>query len=84
MSMMILGYERSNFTTKDDTKITGYSVYVSREIDPERGEGNAVERVYLTDKKLSASNVDLEGSVGREIVIYYNRYGKPERIVLGA
>ena len=46
MSMMILGYERSNFTTKDDTKITGYSVYVSREIDPERGEGTAAERIY--------------------------------------
>ena len=28
MSMMIMGYERSNFTTKDGTKVTGYNVYV--------------------------------------------------------
>lgn len=84
MSMMIMGYERSNFTTKDGTKVTGYNVYVSREIDPERGEGTAAERIYLTDGKLNANNVDLAGSIGQDVIIYYNRYGKPERIVLGS
>ena len=79
--MVIIGFERSDFTTSDNNEIKGYNVYLSREIAPDRGQGNAVEKVYLTDRKLDLNHIDLNDLFEAEVHIYYNRYGKVERIV---
>ena len=79
--MIIVGYERSNFRANDGTEITGYNIYVSREIAPDRGEGDAVDKVYMTDRKLENNNVNVENIYGKEVTLYYNRYGKVERII---
>lgn len=80
--MTIVGVERANFRTKEGADITGYNIYISRPIAPDRGNGDAVERVYMTDRKLEANGIDISKMVGEKVMIYYNRFGKAERIML--
>lgn len=79
----LIGYERSDFAVKETgTAITGYNVYLARCIVSDRGKGQAVERVYLTDAKLAANDFDPSGALGKDVSVYYNRWGKVERICL--
>ena len=77
----MIGYRRSDFTTKDKTKVTGYNVYIATESDPHNGAGVMAERQYLSDAKIARENLDLEKLLGREIKVYYNRFGKIDSIV---
>lgn len=79
--MTIIGYERADFSTKDGTKVTGVHVYVGRPAAPTLGEGSVVERVYVSDRKIEACGLDLSKAIGKEVQIYYNRYGKVASIV---
>jgi len=78
----MIGYRRADFATKDGTEIKGYNVYIATEIDPRNGAGVMVERMYLSDAKIAREHIDLEKIIGREIRVYYNRYGKIDSIVL--
>ena len=80
--MKMIGYRRADFTTTDKIEITGYNVYIATEIDPRNGAGDMVERMYLSDAKIAREHIDLEKIIGREIRVYYNRYGKIDSIVL--
>ncbi len=81
--MKIVGFERSDFTVKESgDRITGFNVYIGRQIVADRGRGQAVDRIYLSDRKISESNIHLEELQGKEVVISYNRYGKVQTIVL--
>mgnify|MGYP003275104834 CR=1 FL=1 len=81
--MEVIGIVRSNFTLQATGKeITGCNLYLARPIDPKLGHGVAVDRVYMTDAKLEANGIDLETIVGREVVVYYNRYGKVASMVV--
>ena len=80
--MKIIGYKRTNFKTKDGAEITGFNVYVENEINPEHGKGVQVDRMYLSDNKLARESINLEVMLNKEVKIYYNRYGKPDSIVL--
>lgn len=80
--MKIIGYKRTNFKTKDGAEITGFNVYVENEINPEHGKGVQVDRIYLSDNKLARESINLEELLNKEVKIYYNRYGKPDSIVL--
>ena len=80
--MKIIGYKRTNFKTKDGAEITGFNVYVENEINPEHGKGVQVDRMYLSDNKLARESINLEVLLNKEVKIYYNRYGKPDSIVL--
>lgn len=80
--MKIIGYKRTNFKTKDGAEITGFNVYVENEINPEHGKGVQVDRIYLSDNKLAKEAINLDGLLDKEVKIYYNRYGKPDSIVL--
>lgn len=79
--MRIIGYRKSDFTTKDGVAVTGYSVYIATEIDPRRGAGVSVERQYLSDAKLAKEGIDLASLMDREVKVYYNRYGRVDSIV---
>lgn len=79
--MKVVGYARSNFMAKDSgNEITGYNIYITSPINPTTGKGVSCDRIYLTDAKLAASNVDIAGIIGREVTVYFNRYGKPMSI----
>lgn len=80
--MKIIGYKRADFKTKEGSKITGFNVYVENEIDPQHGKGVQVDRIYLSDNKLARESINLEELLNKEVKIYYNRYGKPDSIVL--
>lgn len=80
--MKLIGYRKSDFTTKDGLPVTGYNVYIATEIDPRRGGGVSVERDYLSDAKLSRENLKLDELLGHDIKVYYNRYGKIDSIVV--
>lgn len=80
--MKIIGYKRADFKTKDGAKVTGFNVYVENEIDPQHGKGVQVDRIYLSDNKLARESISLEELLNKEVKIYYNRYGKPDSIVL--
>lgn len=79
--MKLIGFYRNDFDVKEGQHITGYNVYVATEIDPRRGKGVSVERVYLSDAKLARGGIELEKLLDHQIKVYYNRYGKVENIV---
>lgn len=79
--MKIIGYKRTDFKAKDGTKITGYNVFVENEINPQQGKGVQVERIYLSDNKLTRESINLDAMLNKEVKIYYNRFGKPDSII---
>lgn len=83
--MTVIGYERSDFVAKETgAEVKGVQLYLARAIVPDKGKGNAVDRVYLTDAKLAANHFDPAGAIGKNVALYYNRWGKVERISLEA
>ena len=81
--MKLSGFERNDFRVRDTGEvITGYNVFVSRPISTERGRGQATERVYISDRRIEENRIKLEEMIGKEILINYNKYGKPQTIVL--
>lgn len=77
----LIGFERSDFTASDGKEIKGYNVWLARTIDPARGKGSAVDRFYMTEEKIAAAGMDLAALLNKDAEVYYNRYGKLERIV---
>lgn len=80
--MKVVGVERSDFSTADGKAITGCNVYIARDIAANKGKGQAVERIYLSDAKVEKMGIDLMATVGKEIQPYYNRFGKVDQLVL--
>lgn len=80
--MKIIGYRKADFKTKDGVEVTGYNAYIATEIDPRFGAGVAVERVYLSDAKIAREKIDLAKLMGKDIKVYYNRYGKVDSIAV--
>lgn len=81
--MKVTGFERSDFTLKDTgERVTGFNVYLSRTISSDRGRGQAVERVYMSDRKLTEQNINLEALHGKDVIVSYSRYGKVQNITL--
>lgn len=78
----IVGFARADFTTKDGTEITGYSVYIEEPVTGNDCSGVKTDRFFLTDNKVKKMNVDLYALVDKEVNILYNRYGKPEQITV--
>lgn len=78
----LVGYERSNFVTKDGKEITGCNLYIAQKINPKDGNGMRVDRVYLTDAKIESSSLNLKDALNQEINISYNKWGKVAAIFL--
>jgi hypothetical protein len=80
----IVGFRRHDFVSPSDpqTTITGYQVYIANPIAPNKGDGLAVERVYLSDARLARMGVDLLSILNRPVRVYYTRQGKVDAILL--
>lgn len=76
--MKLIGYKESNFRPDKakDEEIKGYMIYIETEIDPRRGKGVEVDRQYLSQNKINNEGISLANLYGKEIKVYYNRYGK--------
>ena len=79
--MELVGFERSDFTTKDGNLITGNNVYITNDIAPSKGQGLSCERYYISDAKAKKANIDLEALIGQQVKVYFNKYHKVETIV---
>ena len=78
--MKIIGYERSDFRTQDGTEVKGCNVYIARQIQEKNGKGQAAERLYVSDNKADKMGIDLAALVGKEVSVFYNRFGRIEMI----
>lgn len=79
--MTLVGYERSDFVTKDGVHIEGCNVYLGVPIKPDRGDGLRVERAYLTDRKAEMYDIDLPSLQGKEVEAMWTRQGKLQCLV---
>lgn len=77
--MEIIGYKRADFTTKDGAEIKGITVYYSDPIN-NGGKGLKADKFFLSDNKLVNMGIDIDELVGKKVVIYYNKWQKPESI----
>ena len=75
--MKVIGTKASSFKGQDGQTIRGINIYVTYPLT--NGEGEACERLYMTDTKLEQSGY--KPKVGDNITVAYNRYGKPALIV---
>lgn len=73
--MKIVGYRKSDFTTKDGTFISGYNIF-TEEVIADGGVGVQTDKYYLSDAKIKSFGLDLDQLVGKEVLISYNRWGK--------
>lgn len=74
----IIGVKLTSFTTKDDTKVTGYNVFVTEErFDV---EGLAADRVFVSDRVCNRSN--FTPHVGDIIESFaYTKFGRLDRVI---
>lgn len=73
--MQLVGYKQSSFAAQDTGEvISGYNFFLTEL--RENVTGLSVERVFLSERKLSGYQPHL----GDEITLVYNRYGKVDSI----
>ena len=70
----LIGYRRNDFTSKDGTTITGYSLYIASPAYGKDADGQIVERQYMSDNRLNACGY--KPQVGDNVEITFNRFGK--------
>jgi len=78
--MKIVGKRPSGFTTNDGANIEGVTLYLTEEMHTPGAEGCSVERVFLSKQKLAS--LDFEVSVGQEVNVLYNKFGKVATLTL--
>lgn len=74
----LTGYRRSDFTTKDGKRITGYVIFLSYPLAEDDSAGTGCEQIYMTDQKLAMCGY--APHVGDTVEVSYNRFGKPVSI----
>lgn len=75
--MMLVGYKNSSFKGSDGTMVSGTTLYLLEEERPDV-KGNAVDRVFVTQKKLG----DYVPEIGDDVTLVYNRWGKVAAVQL--
>lgn len=76
----LIGIKPKSFTTPEGKTIEGADAYLTRGINPERGQGEEAERIFLSKAKLAA--LDFKPTPGQTVEVFYNRYGKVETMRL--
>lgn len=71
--MIVTGIEHCSFTNKEGKEVTFERVTLLSDIPEKRGEGQAAEVVNVGSDKI----VGL--SIGDEVEVLYNKYGKVSR-----
>jgi len=75
--MEVVGYRAINFRGSDGNMVDGVTIYCTYPLD--KGEGIGTERFFFSRQKLDKS--DYRPSVGDDIDVTFNRYGKPDMII---
>lgn len=75
--MKVIGFNKSDFTTKDGKEICGMRLYLTAPLTG-NGKGLSCESIYMTDEKLARCNYT--PNLGDEVMVSYNRFQKPEAI----
>lgn len=76
--MKVIGIETVNFNAKDGTPISGKTYYFTEPITAENSFGMKADKAFFSDKKLA--NFAPVG-IGDNVVLLYNKYGKPEAML---
>lgn len=70
-----------SFTGKDGSAVEGITLYITEPLDPKRGgQGESAERIFLSTAKVA--NLGFNLTVGQDVTLYWNRYGKVETLKL--
>lgn len=73
----VIGFRKVDFTdTKQNSRVTGYSLYVCRPGGNDMS-GDECQKIFFSDQRIS-----YVPSLGDEIQLMYNRYGKIADIIL--
>ena len=78
--MTVIGYRKSNFKGERGEMVSGMNIYVAYPIEAEKGAGQGCDRLYMSVERLL--NCGYSPSVGDEVRVEYNKYGKPAGIYL--
>ena len=78
--MIVIGIRKTSFKGDKGDTVSGMNVYVSYPIDEDKGSGVAADRLFFTMDKLVSCKYS--PSVGDEVAVEYNKYGKPAAIRL--
>lgn len=78
--MTVIGFRTTSFKGSEGDTISGMNIYVSEALPADKGEGQSADRLFFTmDKLLSCK---YSPSLGDEVRVEYNKYGKPAGIYL--
>lgn len=77
MIYTVLGKRPVSFTASDGKTISGVSVYVGADAEGEGAVGLVCDKFFISNEKLPKAEI----VVGKDVEIYFNRYGKVDKIV---
>ena len=77
MNYTILGKRPVSFTASDGKIITGTTVWAGAEIPDGEGFGLACDKFFITTDKMPKADI----VVGKDVEIFFNRYGKVDKII---
>lgn len=81
--MKLIGFKRNDFSTKEGTTITGYSLYLAYPATGPEAQGVVAEHICMTDAKLAKCGLDAgKLKVNAEVTVQYNRFGKPDALII--
>lgn len=71
----LVGFEAKTFTFENGNTVSGFYLHTEEKVNGVTGI--SVDRTFVSDKKLNG----YVPVIGDEIVISYNRFGKPQSII---
>lgn len=77
MIYTILGKRNVSFTASDGKTISGVTIYAGTESDDASIEGLIVDKFFVTTEKMPKAGI----VVGKDVDIYFNKFGKVDKIV---
>lgn len=77
--MRVIGLRKVDFKATDGSLIQGLSIYVTFPIEKD-GTGDAADKLFLSSSKVEM--MDQLPSVGDQIDVTYNRWGKVDKIFI--
>lgn len=76
MKVTIIGKKGVSFTSKEGNPITGMTIFFAFETDGVAGM--ATDKVFVPTAKMPTKDV----VVGKDVDLYFNRYGKVDSIIV--
>jgi len=76
--MKIIGLKPTSFTGSDGKLVSGITIYLTEK--QKDVDGLSTDRIFLTNERVN--NLPFTLSIGLDIVIYYNRFGKVASVAL--